>query len=81
MMNDMENLLNRISINPEVCNGKPTIRNIGITVKTILDYLSAGEAIENLLEAYPFLEKADILACLQFASQAIDTHRTFSLAG
>lgn len=43
-----------------------------ITVKTILDFLAAGETEENLLKAYPFLEKKDIIACLQFAAKAIE---------
>lgn len=61
----MENLLKRITINENVCNGKPTIRGYRITVRTILEYIAAGETVENLLEAYPFLEKEDIDACLQ----------------
>lgn len=61
----------RITINPNICNGKPTIRNMRLTVKTILEYLAAGDSMKNILEAYPFLEKEDILACLQYASKMI----------
>jgi uncharacterized protein (DUF433 family) len=68
----MENLIDRITINESVCNGKPTIRGYRITVKTILEYLAAGETIENILLAYPFLEKNDIDACLQYAVIAVD---------
>lgn len=60
----MEKLQDRITINPEICNGKPIIRGMRITVKTVLDFLAAGETIENLLKAYPFLERDDVLACL-----------------
>ncbi len=67
----MENLVNRVTINPEICNGKPIIRNMRITVRTILEYLGAGETIENILEAYPVLEKEDIYACLQYAALTI----------
>ena len=68
----MENLINRVTINPEICNGKPIIRNMRITVRTILEYLGAGETIENILEAYPILEKEDIYACLQYAALTIE---------
>ncbi len=68
----MENLLNRITANPAICNGKPTIRGMRITVKTILEYLAAGDTMEAILEAYPFLEKDDIRACIVFAMQAMD---------
>ncbi len=68
----MENLLNRITANPAICNGKPIIRGMRITVKTILEYLAAGDTMEAILEAYPFLEKDDIRACIVFAMQAMD---------
>jgi len=51
----MENVIHRITINPEICNGKPIIRNMRITVRTVLEYLGAGETIDNILEAYPTL--------------------------
>ncbi len=68
----MNNLLDRITINPEICNGKPILRGMRITVSTILEYLAAGESTENILEAYPVLEKEDILACLEFAKKIAD---------
>ena len=68
----MEKLFERITINPEICNGKPIIRGMRITVTTILEYLSAGESTENILEAFPILEKEDILACLEFAKKIAD---------
>ncbi len=64
----MQNLIERITINPNICHGKPTIRGKRITVQTILEYLAAGESIENILEQYPNLEREDILAALQFAA-------------
>jgi len=69
----MENYLQRITVNEAVCNGKPTIRGYRITVKTILEYLAAGESYDNVLEAYPFLEEADIKACIQFAAKTMDS--------
>lgn len=64
----MENeLLKRITINPEICNGKPIIRGMRITVETILEFLSNGDSSSDILEAYPFLEKEDIQASIAFA--------------
>jgi len=59
----------RITINPAICNGKPTIRGLRITVHTILEYLSAGENVQEMLRQYPSLEPEDIQACLAFAAK------------
>jgi uncharacterized protein (DUF433 family) len=56
----------RITIDPDICNGKPTIRGKRITVQTILEFLSAGEDREEILRQYPSLEEEDIDACLAF---------------
>ena len=72
----MDKLISRITIDPQVCNGKPVVRGMRITVKTILDFLAAGETIENLLHAYPYLEREDIFACLQYASLAVDMDKS-----
>lgn len=64
-----KNLIHRITINPEICNGKPTIRNTRYTVDLILDLLSAGMSDIEIIDDYPALEKDDIKACLVFASQ------------
>lgn len=64
----MEYLTNRITIDEKLCNGKPTIRAKRITVQTILEFLSAGESIDEILSQYPSLEKEDITACLEFAT-------------
>jgi uncharacterized protein (DUF433 family) len=66
----MENsLMSRISVNPEICHGKPTIRNKRYTVDLILDLLSAGSTHAEILEDYPNLEEEDILACLAYATK------------
>jgi uncharacterized protein (DUF433 family) len=57
-------LLLRITIDPEVCHGKPTIRGLRYTVESIMEYLSGGDSIEDILQEFPDLEKEDILACL-----------------
>jgi len=61
-----ENLLSRISINPNICFGKPCIRGHRIWVALILDLLAGGATIEELLEEYPGLEREDILACIAY---------------
>lgn len=66
-------LLQRITINPEVCHGKPTLRNMRYTVSMILDLLSAGMTTEELIADYPALEKEDVQACLLYASRLSET--------
>ena len=68
-------LLERITIKPDLCNGKPTVRGMRITVESILQYLSAGDSIEASLEAYPFLEKEDIQACIAFALKNLSSYK------
>lgn len=62
-------LIQRITINPKILFGKPSIRNKRYPVTLILDLLSAGMTVEEILEDYPDLEKEDIYACLLFASK------------
>jgi len=64
-----ENLLSRISIDPNICFGKPCIRGHRIWVSLILDLLAGGATIEELLEEYPGLEREDILACIAYAAE------------
>ena len=64
----MEYISNRITISETLCNGKPTIRGMRITVQSILDFLNAGDTPEEILKQYPSLEKEDINACLLFAT-------------
>jgi uncharacterized protein (DUF433 family) len=58
-----------ITIDPDPCNGKPTIRGKRITVQTVVEFLSEGETEEEILKQYPSLERSDIHACLEFASK------------
>ena len=62
------NLLQRITLNPEICHGKPTVRNMRYPIAMILDLLTAGMTTEELIADYPALEKEDIQACLLYAS-------------
>jgi uncharacterized protein (DUF433 family) len=58
----------RITFNPNVMGGKPCIRGMRVTVGTILGLLAANRTHEEILEAYPYLEDADISAALEFAA-------------
>lgn len=57
----------RITINPDVCGGKPCISGIRFPVTTLLDYLAGGMNVEQLLRDFSFLEKEDVLAAMSFA--------------
>ncbi len=65
----MNDLLHRITLNPDVLFGKPTIRNLRYPVTMVLDLLAAGMTTTEILEDYEDLEKEDLQACLVFASR------------
>ena len=67
----MENVLNRITTNPEICHGKPTIRGLRYPVENMLELLASGMTIDELIMDYPDLEKEDFLACINYASKLI----------
>lgn len=58
----------RIVISPDVCNGKPVIKGTRITVQGVLEFLSAGDSVAEVLEEYPSLTREDVLACIRFSS-------------
>jgi uncharacterized protein (DUF433 family) len=66
-----EDLLKRITINPNICFGKPTIRNMRYPVEMILDLLSAEVNSGEILKDYPLLDEKDLQACLIFASRLV----------
>ncbi len=67
----MNNLRKRITFNRDVLCGKPTIRGLRISVEMILELLTQGASIEEILEDYPLLEIDDIYACLDYALQLV----------
>ncbi|RRJ95954.1 DUF433 domain-containing protein [Opitutaceae bacterium TAV4] len=71
--------MNRIEINRDVCNGKPVVQGTRISVDTVLSYLSAGDTIEDVLEAHPRLTREDVLACLAYAHRLSELHTTVEL--
>ena len=68
-MTQKEELLARITINPEVCFGKPCIRGHRIWVSLILDFLANGTSISEILKNYPGLEEKDVLACIAYGAE------------
>ena len=77
-MNEKE-LLYRITINPEIMVGKPTIRGLRITVDQILKALAAGISTDELLEDYPELEREDIEAALLYAAELVEEEKIYKI--
>ena len=76
----MENntLLNRIEINTKIMFGKPVIKGSRLTVEIILEKLANGYSDEQIIEAYPFLQKEDIRASLLYAAKVISLEENFA---
>ena len=64
--------MNRITINPALCGGKPCIRGMRIRVKDVLDMLAEGATEQDILQDFPDLEAEDIRACLTYAARYFD---------
>ena len=64
-------LLARITFNPQIFGGKPIIRGRRLAVEHVLGQLATGDSIETLLEGYPWMEREDVLACLEYARAAV----------
>ena len=62
----------RITLDPEVMGGKPCIRGLRMTVGTVLGLLASGHSEDQILKAYPYLEKEDILAALTYAAWRVE---------
>ena len=73
-------MISRMELNPDICNGRPVIRGTRITVETILGYLSAGDSADDVLQAHPRLEMADVLACIDYARRVTSARSTVQLA-
>jgi uncharacterized protein (DUF433 family) len=67
-----EDLLARITVDPEICHGKPCIRGLRYPLETLLEYLAGGDTIEGLLKEFPDLQREDILACHEFARRILN---------
>jgi uncharacterized protein (DUF433 family) len=64
--------LNRITVEPGKCGGRPCIRGLRLRVSDVLQLLGAGASFEEILADYPFLEREDILAALEYAAHQTD---------
>lgn len=65
-------LMDRITVNPDQCGGRPCVRGMRIRVIDVLDLLAVGLSAEQVVEELPDLELADVTACLRFASRRLD---------
>ncbi|MBX2929367.1 MAG: DUF433 domain-containing protein [Saprospiraceae bacterium] len=70
----MNPLLERISVNPQVCFGKPCIKGTRIWVSLVLDFLAAGTSVEDILSNYPQLHRNDVLACIAYGAAMSHEH-------
>ena len=64
----------RITTSPDICNGRPVVRGTRIAVQTVLEFLGAGDSVEDVLEEYPDLTREDVQACLNYASRLMANH-------
>jgi uncharacterized protein (DUF433 family) len=72
---DEDKLLERITVDPKIFGGKPIIRGHRLAVEHVLGMLVAGDTPETILEGYPWMERADIQACLAYARRVVGHER------
>jgi len=77
----MQNLLARITIDPQICHGKPVIRGLRYPVETMLELMSGGMTIDEILADYEDLTREDLLAVLTFATRLSQVKRLEPVAG
>ena len=70
----MSSLLDRITIDPDQCGGRPCIRGLRVRVIDVLEPLAEGETPEQILADYPYLERDDIRAALAYAARRLGSH-------
>jgi uncharacterized protein (DUF433 family) len=66
--------MRKIIIDPNICNGVPTIEGTRITAQTVIEFLSAGDSVDDVLEEYPTLRREDVLACLDYSARLMKHH-------
>ena len=76
-MTQASELIDRITVNPDIYGGKPIIRDLRIAVEHVLGKLAAGDSPETILKEYPILESEDIQACLVFAHRSLSGEHVF----
>jgi uncharacterized protein (DUF433 family) len=77
---ERETMIERITIDPNLCHGKPCIRGLRYPVENVLEWLAGGMTIEDILDDYEDLTREDILAALAFAARITHTKRIDPLA-
>ena len=77
---DEKKLLERITVNTQIFGGKPIIRGRRLAVEHVLGMLAAGDTVEDILKAYPWLERQDVQACLVYARRVMASERIEPLA-
>ena len=80
MKNMKKDLISRITINPDICHGKPTIRGLRYPVESMLELLASGMTIDELLEDYEDLQKEDFLACIEYAAELTRVKNIYKIA-
>jgi uncharacterized protein (DUF433 family) len=75
-----EYLTDRITIDPQICHGKPVIRGLRYPVESMLELLASGMTIEELLKDYPDLEREDFLACIEYAARLTQVKSIYRIA-
>lgn len=70
LMPSAESRLDRISVDPSIRFGKPIIRGLRVTVQDVLEWLAGGMTFQEILDDYPYLEREDILAALEYGAAA-----------
>ncbi len=73
-------LLKRITIDKEICHGKPVIRGMRYPVVTMLELMASGMTTDELLSDYPDLEKEDFLACIEYAAKTLQVKSIYKFA-
>lgn len=76
----MEDLLQRITIDHNICHGKPVIRGLRYPVDNILELMASEMTFEEILKDYPDLEKEDLLACLTYAAKLTSLNSIYKVA-
>ncbi|MFN8561372.1 MAG: DUF433 domain-containing protein [Anaerolineae bacterium] len=76
----MDDLLSRITIDPEIAHGKPVIRGLRYPVQMILELLSAGMTYQEILIDYPDLEREDLLAALAYAAKLAEVKHSYAVS-
>ena len=79
-MNTKEFIFDRITVDPNICHGKPTIRGLRYPVNSMLELLASGMSTVEILEDYPDLELQDLLACIEYAAKLTQVKSIFRIA-